>query len=62
MQAFYASIDSLPDSIVLVIIFLATICIIGLQDERYRNRKARAIPPALNLEKPKPEEKKEEAA
>lgn len=58
ISQFMASIDILPDSILLVIICVAAFCIVGLMDERQTKRRARWVPPAA---RPKPEDKRRAA-
>lgn len=55
ISQFMASIDLLPDSILLVIICVAAFAIVGLMDERQTKRRSRWVPPAAKPQ-PKPED------
>lgn len=76
MREFFDSIDAAPERLARLPVFhgvdgadlLAIVMLVSafwmlyeLMDERDRKRRARATPPALNLDKPAPEDKKEAA-
>lgn len=60
ISQFMASIDALPDSVVLLACVIGFFLVYGLMDERDRTRRARWTPPAARPQ-PKPEDKREAA-
>lgn len=76
MKEFFEAVDAAPerlprlpflhgldgaDLLAIVMLISAFWMLYSLIEERHRKRRARAIPPALNLEKPKAETKQEAA-